>query len=187
MFLLRFPAILLGFTFFAITAVSALGINCRGSSLCPERRLAPNYILTILEIATGPAFDCDPSSGFNCGPMADDDIYAPGAKIICLPQGKSFLGGICVFTQGNVAALGTYGEVIKQKLRELSQHGCDVCGSVPIGDNNDPRESGILTVNYISGVACAGLCPPTHYELSLSQSVNESSSRLNSNKSTDTA
>lgn len=119
--------------------------------------------------------------------MADTDVYAPGAKIICLPQGKSFLGGICVFTQGNVAASGTYGVVIKRKLRELSQHGCQVCGSVPLGGGNDPNVEGILTVNYVSGVVCRGLCPPTHYDLSLSQNANRSSLRLSSEDSIETA
>jgi hypothetical protein len=179
------PAIFFGITLLVVTTASALGINCRGSGLCPQQILAPTYIDTILKIATGLVFDCDPKGDFDCGPMADTDIYAPGSKIICLPQGKSFLGGICAFTQGNVAAL--YGVVIKRKLQELSNHGCGVCGSVPIGDNNDPGEAGILTVNYVSNSVCAGLCPPTHYSLSSGESINGSSLRLNSNESIETA
>lgn len=175
MIIVPFPAIFLGVTLISITSVNALGINCRGSSLCPDIKLASNYILQISKIATGTAFDCNSEYGFICGPMFDTDIYAPGARIVCLPQGKSFLGGICAFTQGNVASLGTYGVVIKRKLKELSEHGCEICGSVPIGDRNDPNEAGILTVNYVGGVVCAGLCPPTHYRSSLSQSANTSS------------
>ena len=42
-------------------------------------------------------------------------------------------------------------------------HGCDVCGSVPLAEDNDPDEAGILTVNYVAKGACEGLCPPTYY------------------------
>ena len=34
---------------------------------------------------------------------------------------------------------------------------------MPLGEGNDPSARGILTVNYISGVACRGVCPPRHY------------------------
>lgn len=123
---------------------SALGINCKGSWLCPSEYLTPNYIRIMVEIATGVA-TCNPRSDFNCGPMNDTDIYAPDVHIICLPQGESFLGGICAFTQGNVASLGTTGVVIKQKLEQLSDHGCHICGSVPLADNNDPDKAGFLS------------------------------------------
>lgn len=65
--------------------------------------------------------------------------------------------------EGNVDTYGTFGAEIKRKLKQLSDHGCHSCGSVPLSDGNDPAEAGILTVNYISSVACPGLCPPTHY------------------------
>ena len=173
----------------SIRPINALGINCRGSSLCPQQELhSPDYIQTILRISLGTAYDCSPRWGFNCGPMNDTDVYAPGAKIICLPQGRSFLGGICVFTQGNVAPLGMYGVAIKKKLKELRQHGCEICGSVPIGNDNDPDEAGILTVNYVSGAVCWGLCPPTHYNRVLSGSdMNVSLSRMTSQDSFETA
>lgn len=140
----------------------ALGINCRGSGLCPSNYLAADYIGFMLNIAHGLA-KCNPKSSFNCGPLNDTDFYQAGANIICLPQGKSFLGGICAFTQGNVRGPGTLGFQVKQKLQQLSAHGCQVCGSVPLANSNDPAEAGILTVNYISGAACPGLCPPTHF------------------------
>ena len=150
---------------------NALGVNCRGSYLCPSEFLNPDYVGLMLDIAEGRA-ECNPGSSFNCGPMNDTDYYKGGAHIICLPQGQSFLGGICAFTQGhptatkmevNPAGFGIWGTQLKQKLRQLSLHGCRICGSVPLGKGNDPGEAGILTVNYISGVACKGLCPPTHY------------------------
>ena len=139
----------------------SLGINCRGSVLCPSDSLAADYIGIMLKIAYGLA-KCSPQSNFNCGPLNETDFYQAGSNIICLPQGKSFLGGICAFTQGNVGA-GVLGVLVKQKLEQLSTHGCKICGSVPLANDNDPVEAGILTVNYISGAACAGLCPSTHY------------------------
>lgn len=107
------------------TLNKSLGINCRGSSLCPSQDLTNDYIGIILDIALGLA-KCDPQLTLNCGPMNGTDIYKPGTHIICLPQGKSFLGGICAFTQGNVAVLGIFGFLIKRKLRQLSDHGCQV-------------------------------------------------------------
>lgn len=153
------------------TSNIGLGINCRGSSLCPSDYLAPDYVGIMLNIANGLA-RCNPRSSFNCGPMNDTDFYEPGAHIVCLPQGRSFLGGICAFTQGNLGvsgreatavSIGVTGIRIKQKLQQLSLHGCRICGSVPLGNSNDPNEAGILTVNYVSGSACPGLCPPSHY------------------------
>ena len=150
---------------------NALGINCRGSWLCPSDSLNPDYIGIMLDIAEGRA-QCSPQSSYNCGPMNDSDNYKKGAHIVCLPQGQSFLGGICAFTQGHptvpeigadAAGFGISGAQTKQKLRQLSLHGCRICGSVPLGNGNDPGEAGILTVNYISGLSCKGLCPPTHY------------------------
>ena len=154
------------------TLSDSLGINCRGSYLCPSDRLAGDYIGLMLNIASGTA-RCNPGSSFNCGPLNDTDYYAAGAHIVCLPTGQSFLGGICAFAQGNVGApehgagaAGVLGNLVKAKLLELTLHGCRICGSVPLGDNNDPNEAGILTVNYIKGPACPGLCPPTHYYFS---------------------
>ena len=155
-----------------INPVQALGINCRGSWLCPSNyRFLPAYLTIISRIANG-TLECLPGSGFNCGPMSDTDIYAPGKHIVCLPQ-SNLWGGICAFTQGNVDPLGTTGAVIKQKLVQLRAHGCKVCGSIPLSDDNDPDTKGILTVNWIGGrlgpvvpggdAICWGLCPPTHY------------------------
>lgn len=139
----------------------ALGINCRGSSFCPSQDFTSDYTGTMLRIVNGLA-SCLKSE-FNCGPLNDTDIYKSNAHIVCLPLGKSFLGGICAFTQRNLNPLGVLGTVIKRKLTQLHDHGCHICGSVPLGDGNDPAEAGILTVNYVNGVVCPGLCPATHY------------------------
>ena len=144
-----------------VTPAQALGIKCRGSALCPNGGLEFPYLYTLVEIAKG--MNCKPRSGFDCGPINDTDIWAPRAHIICLPQ-QARLGGICVFTQGNVAPLGTTGDVIRRKLIQLKHHGCRVCGSVPLSDNNDPDMAGILTVNWVSDSnVCWGLYPSTQY------------------------
>ncbi|KAL2041375.1 hypothetical protein N7G274_005757 [Stereocaulon virgatum] len=166
-------ALLISTTHLIINPVQALGINCRGSWLCPSSlRLFPDYLTIISRIANG-TLVCLPGSRFNCGPMSDTDIYAPGKHIVCLPQ-SNLWGGVCAFTQGNVDPLGTTGAVIKQKLVQLRAHGCRVCGSIPLSDDNDPDTKGILTVNWIGGhfgpvmpggEICWGLCPPTHYSI----------------------
>ena len=160
---------------------SSLGINCRGSILCPDNigASSPDYIRTLIEIANGTAVDCP--SDFSCGPLNDADIYFPKDHILCLPTGKSLLGGICVFAQGrNVPATGVTGALVKRKLGQLRDHGCRVCGSVPLGGDNDPQRHGILTVNYISKLACKGLCPPKHFRAALLSVANISSLPTNS-------
>ena len=148
----------------AVSAVgSSLGINCRGSILCPDniRVTSPDYIRTLIAITNGNAVNCP--SDFSCGPLNDADIYLANEHILCLPTGKSFLGGICVFAQGrNVPATGVTGALVKRRLGELRDHGCRVCGSVPLAGDNDPQHQGILTVNYISKLVCKGLCPSKH-------------------------
>ncbi len=152
-----------------------LGINCRGSALCPTflEAFPPDYIGTLVELVDGTAPYCPPD--FSCGPLNDTEIYLPNDHIVCLPLGRSFLGGICAFAQGsNVPATGVTGALVKRKLGELSDHGCRVCGSVPLSEDNDPHRLGILTVNYINGMACKGLCPSRHYEALLQAAVNGS-------------
>ena len=157
------------------TIASSLGINCRGSILCPDHiGTSPDYMRTLIEIANGSAVDCP--SDFSCGPLNDADIYLPQDHIVCLPTGVSILGGICAFAQGNnVPATGVTGALVKKKLGELRHHGCRVCGSVPLGGDNDPQRQGILTVNYISKLACKGLCPSKHISTLLLSVANISS------------
>ena len=153
----------------------SLGINCRGSVLCPTfLETDPlDYIGTLIKITNGSAAYCRPD--FFCGPLNDTDVYLPGDHIVCLPLGRSFLGGICAFSQGKtVPATGVVGALIKGKLQELSGHGCHVCGSVPLSDDNDPYSRGILTVNYVGGVVCKGLCPSKHYHVLLQSGANGS-------------
>lgn len=151
----------------------SLGVNCRGSIICPAylEAFPPDYIGTFIKITSGSITDCPPD--FFCGPMNDTDIYLPNDHIVCLPIGRSFLGGICAFIQGNnLPTTGVDGALIKRKLQELRGHGCRVCGSVPLSGDNDPSKEGILTVNYIGGLACKGLCPSKHYTALLQLAAN---------------
>lgn len=153
----------------------SLGINCRGSSLCPTFLEAngPDYIGTFLKLADGNAPYCP--ADFSCGPLNDTDIYLPNDHIVCLPLGASFLGGICAFTQGKmVTSTGVSGATIKRKLQELSEHGCTTCGSVPLSGDNDPDSQGILTVNYVGGTVCKGVCLSKHYHALLPSGANGS-------------
>lgn len=56
-----------------------------------------------------------------------------------------------MFVQGNVPAAGVNGSVIKARAGNLVEHGCAVCGSVPLARDNEPEEMGELTSNYVSG------------------------------------
>ena len=49
-----------------------------------------------------------------------------------------------------------------ERLGQLENHGCTVCGSVPLEAANNPEVAGILTVNFVTGGVCKGLCPPTY-------------------------
>ena len=143
-----------------VIPVQTLGINCRGSVLCPDGRFGYTYLKTLIQIAKGT--NCISAPGFNCGPINDTDIWAPGKHILCLPQ-QFATGGLCVFAQGSVDPLGITGDFVEQKLTELKQHGCRVCGSVPLSDDNNANTAGELTVNWVSSGACWGMCPSTHY------------------------
>ena len=153
--------------FVAIATATGLGINCRGSILCqtieaPGTELQP--IALFVAIVNDHTTSCSSSSSnSDCAPLSDTDIYAAGVHIVCLPLGVVFPGGICAFTEGNIPNRGISGRSVKRKLKQLMEHGCDVCGSVPLAENNDPDEEGILTVNYVARGACEGLCPSTHY------------------------
>ena len=56
----------------------------------------------------------------------------------------------------------------------LANHECHVCGSAPLSGDNNPNSQGILTVNYVGGVVCKGMCPPRHFESKFQSAVNGS-------------
>ena len=51
------------------------------------------------------------------------------------------------------------GEVIRERIGDLVNHGCQECGSVPLSGDNDEGREGILTVNWVGWTGgCNGVC-----------------------------
>ncbi|KAL6691475.1 killer toxin [Trichoderma pleuroticola] len=117
----------------------AAGINCNGNSLCGGVGGRSTDILNYVQ-------------GINTG-----RTYQNGEHIACW---ESALGtGICAFLQGTG---GITGDLIKVLVQDIVNHGCRVCGSVPVffnsGDNNS-NDHGELTINYVGSTGgCNGLC-----------------------------
>ncbi|OAQ62343.1 killer toxin, Kp4 [Pochonia chlamydosporia 170] len=113
-------------------STSALGINCRGSGLCPSDGAAGNLI--------------------NLKAIVDNiqdrnRRYSTGQQIACT-------GSLCAFYQNG--ATGTAGQT-SGFLQDLLNHGCKKCGSVPTQPGNDVSK-GELTVNVVGDPHCQGAC-----------------------------
>lgn len=122
-----------------ISLGSALGINCRGSGNCPGIAGSLDEL-----ISRADAVD-------------DNRSYQNGQNIVCIESKLN--NGLCAFLQGTGGMLG---KDIKVLLRDLRNHGCGKCGSIPVffpsGDNN-PDTHGILTVNAVGTTnGCNGVC-----------------------------
>lgn len=137
-----------------------LGINCRGNFWCPWLSRPSNHILQYL-------------LEWISADMNDKDIYLHEQHIACTTLydgGRGDGAAFCVFTQGrNTPPQGINGSEIKRKLSELRDHGCFACGSVPLGDSNDPNTLGILALNHVPKIQhqCwtvfrhqSPICPP---------------------------
>ncbi|ROW03860.1 hypothetical protein VPNG_07270 [Cytospora leucostoma] len=105
----------------ATTTSAALGINCRGSSLC-----SGDHVLSELNTKVQA--------------LPDSNTYGNGVHIACV-------GHICAFLQ-NISGTKTGAEV-KQYVQNLLNHGCKTCGSDPTEPGNNV-DNGELTVNYVS-------------------------------------
>ncbi|ORX79203.1 killer toxin [Basidiobolus meristosporus CBS 931.73] len=110
-----------------LTQVDALGINCRGSSECATTGNSLNQLVAKV---------CSLPGG---------NIYGPGVRIA---TNCHILGGIAAFTQKTGSSISA--SKACSLLHELQNHGCNVCGSVPLGypGDNDVNH-GELTVNYV--------------------------------------
>ncbi|TGJ88648.1 hypothetical protein E0Z10_g144 [Xylaria hypoxylon] len=152
----------------------ALGINCRGSGLCPLATIENHTGVRILQLWHDvlAATDKDPNT-----------VYGPGEHIVCVGTSVSITigasasaeveglggelslsseislgtGGVCLFPQGASLTLAQ----IRDLVDALGNHGCSTCGSVPIHfvdqGSNDPSP-GILTSNYVGNPFCGGNC-----------------------------
>ena len=115
--------------------VAGLGINCRGSSQCPESNGDMQNLHDDMSRIQG------------------DYLYQNGQRIACHLDDGTNTGGTCVFVQGTKG--GLLGSVVQPLMQALLDHGCSSCGSVPIGfleGDNNPDDFGILTVNYVADI-----------------------------------
>ncbi|KAI1122959.1 hypothetical protein F5Y10DRAFT_252763 [Nemania abortiva] len=153
---------------------SALGINCRGSGLCPRaswNNNAPESIIQLLRDAVYAA------------PASLSTAYSSGDHVICVSQSQQITievgfeldgfggsiglsgsigeGGICLFPQYMADGATLSLDSIRPLLDAILEHGCTTCGSVPIHfvdeGSNDPSD-GILTFNYVANPYCVGNC-----------------------------
>jgi len=134
-------------TLIALTSsyVTALGINCRGSSNCGFFVIPDNPGQNVANALRQKIV----------AQVSDSHQYQNGDHIACV-QGEvrigqfTAYGSICAFLQGTG---GIPGNEIKTLAQRIVEHGCKGCGSVPVyfdkGDN-DVNSHGELTFNYVS-------------------------------------
>ncbi|MCJ1298239.1 hypothetical protein MMC08_001028 [Hypocenomyce scalaris] len=135
------------------------GINCKGSSICgrhafghmgDEGKEGHHSILESLHTMIDEDFK-------------DKSCRVPNGEVIACRH--ELAGSFCAFTQhtpggkwhnwhinsGHYLSPGLNGTQFMSLLDSLMDHGCKVCGSVPIGypENKDPDKYGVMTVNYV--------------------------------------
>lgn len=113
-------------------STSALGINCRGSGLCPSDGAAGNLI-NLKAIVDGI--------------QPRNRAYSTGQQIACT-------GSLCTYYQNG--ATGT-AEQASGFLQALLDHGCHKCGSCPTQAGNNV-DNGELTANVVGDAHCQGAC-----------------------------
>ena len=129
-----------------------LGINCRGSFFCAwgleGRPIIQHFYDAIVS-----------GSQLNMlgGPVPDERMYFAGGDLSDIACIKG--SNVCLFLQGNVPPTGVNGSTIKKRLGDLRDHGCHICGSVPLSGDNDPAKMGILVANFVTKGSCDGVCP----------------------------
>lgn len=162
--------------------VSALGINCRGSSLCHLASFENRSPERITQVLRDAVWDSKKDNS---------TTYSNGDHIICVSQSQSITlggsdalgitengatgtetgtysltgsigtGGVCLFPQYMAAGATLSLEDIKPLLDAILVHDCGTCGSVPIHyvdqASNNPKD-GILTFNYVKNPDCVGEC-----------------------------
>ncbi|KAI1088038.1 hypothetical protein F5B19DRAFT_30263 [Rostrohypoxylon terebratum] len=161
---------LLAFT----SAVSALGINCRGSGLCPRASWNNDAPVSVMQLLRDAVY---------AAPNPLSTGYKSGDHVICVSQSQKITidvgftldgfkgsvglsgsikeGGICLFPQYMASGATLTLAQIRPLMDALLEHRCSTCGSVPIHfvdeGSNDPSD-GILTFNYVAAPYCVGNC-----------------------------
>jgi hypothetical protein len=155
---------------------SSLGINCRGSGVCP--------LATFFSGAQnkGTAIIQGLRSALDQTTLPDTTEYSNGQHIVCvgsdLPISISIspgdspvsvtlgggvpIGGICAFLQSLPTGTTLTLAQIKTLTDDIINHDCKTCGSVPITypDNENVDSVGELTYNFVSeeNFTCDGTC-----------------------------
>jgi hypothetical protein len=144
----------------------ALGINCRGSGVCPLATFENKQDVNILRALRNEIYSTN---------LPLDTTFANGEHITCVgnsiaisigPEYISLSGGIpagavCAFAQNLGDGYGLTLEQIRVLADAVVAHDCDTCGSVPIsflnGENGNV-DDGELTFNFVSDENCTGNC-----------------------------
>ena len=131
---MRYFLFTLALTALASSCVTALGINCRGSSMCNTFNDGDDVAEQLYEkIFTH---------------FQDDASFDDRQQITCI-RGKHNTHGVCAFLQGTN---GLSGKDLKTLALRLVDHGCRGCGSVPVyydKKENDVALHGMLTFNFV--------------------------------------
>ena len=134
----------------ASLATAEMGINCKGSRLCHNyggQTAVPEEDQIIYHMAQWTTKDFNPNR-----------TYYDGEHIACYHKAvRHRRGAVCAFTQHTPKDTpGIRGPLIGQLFRDLFEHSCSACGSIPLvyhDGSNDPTK-GILTVNFVRKPQC---------------------------------
>jgi hypothetical protein len=133
---MRFSATILGAILASSAHVTALGINCRGSSQCGSMGSA--NIQGVINNA-------------NENNLPDNFVWQNGDHIACVPSTGAAFGRLCAFSKGINGGLENW--KAKQLLGFIKDNKCGGCGSVPrnFPNDNNVDSAGQLTVNFVGG------------------------------------
>lgn len=166
--------------FSVLDSSAALGINCRGSGLCPRAGWDNQGVGSVMQGLRDALYTAN---------ISDSTFYNEGDHVICVSQSQKITitpgatagvsvplapggpsataggslsvgltgsignGGVCVFPQKGGVTL----KQARTLMDGLLQHGCTTCGSNPTQPGNNVN-SGELTVNYVANPFCIGNC-----------------------------
>ncbi|CAF9904498.1 MAG: hypothetical protein ALECFALPRED_008584 [Alectoria fallacina] len=161
-----------------ITPISALGLNCRGSDLCPLARFENKNPESIIQILRDAIYA-------TTKPL--DTTYTEGQHIICISSSESITigsdftegidasgasessdgnykldvaigtGGICAFPNYLKSGANLTFAQIQPLADQVLEHKCRTCGSATVDWGNSPKD-GYLTFNYVEDPFCDGEC-----------------------------
>lgn len=156
------------------TTVTALGLNCRGSGLCPLAKFENKHPETIVQILRNAIYA-------TTKPL--NTTYTEGQHIVCISSSESFSvgsdvtggadgdsaggnykldirignGGVCAFPNYLKPGANLTLAQIRPLADQVLEHKCKTCGSATVKWGNSPEE-GYLTFNYVDAPICDGEC-----------------------------